>query len=157
MSEKEKEWRSKEIEHIEFVKKEKEEEEKESDKVKINWSRIAFLGFITAFVFSVVDLIIILIFLYGFDNELIFILYFMQYVIYGEAALVVIIGACLGNFGQSTFVSSIKQKLFGSDPLSKESFREATFNSFTYYFGGGFLVFLALILWQVMKLMVNVS
>ncbi len=157
MSEKKKKWQSKEVEHIEFVKKEEEEKEEEGDRVKINWPRIAFLGFVTAFVFSIIDLIIILIFLYGFDEELIFILDFMQYIIYGEAALVVIIGACLGNIGQSTLISGIKQKIFGSDPISKDSFREATFNSFTYYFGGGFLVLFALILWQVMKLMVNVS
>ncbi len=157
MSEKKKKWQSKEVEDIEVEKKETEEKEEKGDRVKINWPRIAFLGFITAFVFSIIDLIIILIFLYGFDNELIFILDFMQYIIYGEVALVIIIGACLGNIGQSAFISGIKQKIFGSDPISKESFKEATFNSFTYYFGGGFLVLLALILWQVMKLMVNVS
>ena len=156
MSDKEKKWRSKEVEDIEFLKEEKEEKEEEGEVIKVNWPRIAFLGFITAFVFSVIDLIIILIFLYGFNKELIFILDFMQYIIYGEAALVVIIGACLGNIGQSTLISGIKQKIFGSDPISKESFKEATFNSFTYYFGGGFLVLLALILWQVMKIMVNV-
>jgi hypothetical protein len=157
MSEKEKKWQSKEVEHIEIEKKEKEEKGEEGKITKVNWPRIAFLGFITAFVFSIVDLVVILIFLYGFDKELIFILDFMQYVIYGEAALVVIIGACLGNVGQSAFISGIKQKIFGSDPISKDSFREATFNSFTYYFGGGFLILLALVLWQVMKIMVNVS
>lgn len=155
MSEKEKKWQKKEVELLEFEKKE--EEIIEGEKVKINWPRITFLGFVTAFVFAVIDLIIILIFLYGFNKELIFILDFMQYVIYGEAALVIIIGACLGNIGQSAFISSIKQKIIGSDPINKDSFREATFNSFTYYFGGGFLILLALILWQVMKIMVNVS
>lgn len=156
MSKKSKKWQTKEVEEIEIVKKEEEEEE-EGERVKINWPRIAFLGFVTAFVFAIVDLIIILIFLYGFSKELIFILDFMQYVIYGEAALVIIIGACLGNIGQSAFISSIKQKIIGSDPISKDSFREATFNSFTYYFGGGFLILFAMILWQVMKIMVNVS
>ena len=155
MSKKKKKWQSKEVENIEFEKKEGEEEE-EREGVKINWPRIAFLGFVTAFAFAIIDLIIILIFHYGFNQELIFILAFMQYVIYGEAALVIIIGACLGNIGQSAFISSIKQKIIGSDPISKDSFREATFNSFTYYFGGGYLVLFALILWQVMKIMVNV-
>lgn len=155
MSEKKKKWQSKQVENIEFTKKEVEEEE--GDIIKINWPRIAFLGFVTALVFSIVDLIIILIFLYGFDQELIFILDFMQYIIYGEATLVIIIGACLGNIGQSAFISGIKQKIFGAQPISKESFKEATFNSFTYYFGGGFLILFALILWQVMKIMVNVS
>ena len=76
----------------------------------------------------------------------------MQYFIFGEAGLVIFIGACLGNFGQSALFSSLKERILGADPINKNSLREATFNAFTYYFGGFFLIFYGLILYQIVKL-----
>ena len=141
----------KEVEKLE-IEKEFEEEEIQ----KVNWMRIIVLGFITSIVFSIVDLVIILLLVFGFDNEWLFVLDYMQYIIFGEAALVIFIGACLGNFGQSAAVSKLKAQFFGSDTLDKNSFREATFNAFTYYAGGFFLLVYSMILWQALKIVVTI-
>ncbi|GAG92199.1 unnamed protein product, partial [marine sediment metagenome] len=74
--------------------------------------------------------------------------------LFGEAGIVIFIGACLGSFGQSTMISNLKERLIGSDPISKDSIREATFNSFSYYFGGGFLIFYGILSWQILRLVV---
>jgi len=141
----------KEVEELE-IEKEFEEEKIE----KVNWMRIIVLGFITSIVFSIIDFFIIILLVFGFDNEWLFVLDFMQYIIFGEAALVIFIGACLGNFGQSVAVSKLKAQFFGSDTLEKNSFREATFNAFTYYAGGFMLLVYSMILWQVLKVVVTI-
>ncbi len=153
MSKKEKSWKAKEVDDIQ-QEYQTQEEDKSTQKIKIYWPRIALLGFFSSVVFVVIDVVLILIFYFGIDTEIAFILFFMQYVIFGEAGLVIFIGACIGNFGQSTLFSNLKERLIGSDPISKDSFREATFNSFTYYFGGGFLILYGLVLWQVLRLAV---
>lgn len=153
MSKKEKSWKAKEVDDIQ-QEYQTQEEDKSTQKIKIYWPRIALLGFFSSVVFVVIDVVLILIFYFGIGTEIAFILFFMQYVIFGEAGLVIFIGACIGNFGQSTLFSNLKERLIGSDPISKDSFREATFNSFTYYFGGGFLILYGLVLWQVLRLAV---
>ena len=153
MSKKEKSWKAKEVDDIQ-QEYQTQEEDKSTQKIKIYWPRIALLGFFSSVVFVVIDAILILIFYFGIGTEIAFILFFMQYVIFGEAGLVIFIGACIGNFGQSTLFSNLKERLIGSDPISKDSFREATFNSFTYYFGGGFLILYGLVIWQVLRLAV---
>lgn len=152
MSKKEKPWKAKEVDDIQS--KYQTQEDSSTQKLKVNWARIALLGFFSSLVFVIIDVILILSFYFGFGTEIAFILFFMQYVIFGEAGLVIFIGACFGNFGQSTLVSNLKERLIGSDPISKDSFREATFNSFTYYFGGGFLILYGLVLWQILRLVI---
>ncbi|MCE7749018.1 MAG: hypothetical protein GPJ51_11510 [Candidatus Heimdallarchaeota archaeon] len=152
MSKKEKPWKAKEVDDIQS--KYQTQEDSSTQKLKVNWVRIALLGFFSSLVFVIIDVILILSFYFGFDTEIAFILFFMQYVIFGEAGLVIFIGACFGNFGQSTLVSNLKERLIGSDPISKDSFREATFNSFTYYFGGGLLILYGLVLWQILRLVI---
>ncbi|MHA2357266.1 MAG: hypothetical protein ACXABK_00670 [Candidatus Heimdallarchaeaceae archaeon] len=144
-----KRWESKEVEHIEF---EEDSEEKKSEAITVNWSRIVFLGFITSLVFLLIDSIIGIILFYVVDRDFALILYMMQYFLLGEAAMVVFLGACLGNFGQSVLVSNLKERLFGADPLSIDSFREATFNAFTYYSGGALLFLYTAIVWRIFVL-----
>ena len=137
---------------VERLENEEEWEIKENE-VKINWTKIFILGFITAIVFLIIDAIIVLILYLGFEKEILLVLQFMQYILFGETGLVIFIGACLGNFGQSAMVSGIKEKVIGSEPLSKDSFRESTFNAFTYYIGGGFILLFTMILWQIIKIL----
>ena len=150
MSKKEKPWKTKEVDEIKVV-HETEEKDPSTVKIKIYWPKITLLGFFSSIVFLVIDVILLLIFYFGFGTEIEFILFYMQYIIFGEAGLVIFIGACLGNFGQSTLISNLKERFMGADPISKDSFREATFNSFTYYFGGAFLILYGLVLWQILK------
>lgn len=148
MSESEKKWKEKEVDNLETEK----EEEEEKEEVRVNWPRIVFLGFITSLVFIVIDVIIGLIIYFGFNQDLLYILYFMQYFTFGEAGLVIFLGACMGNFGQSVAVSNLKEKIVGSDPISKDSIREATFNAFTYYSAGALLLLYTTILWRLLTL-----
>jgi hypothetical protein len=148
MDKPEKTWIEKEVDEIETVES---EEEKEGE-IKVNWPRIVFLGFITSLVFLVIDVIIGLIIYFGFNKELQIILYFMQYITFGEAGLVIFLGACMGNFGQSVAVSNLKEKIVGSDPISKDSLREATFNAFTYYSAGALLLLYTTMLWRILTL-----
>ncbi|MCE7743078.1 MAG: hypothetical protein GOP50_11570 [Candidatus Heimdallarchaeota archaeon] len=148
MNQRKKPWLEKEVDEI----KQDEEKENTTKTIKVNWMRILLLGFLSSMVFIFINFIIFLIFYFGFDSETLFILYFMQYVFFGEAGLVIFIGACLGNFGQSVFISNIKERFMGSDPLTGDSFREATFNSFTYYLGGMFILFYGLILFGILRL-----
>ena len=151
MSKKTKPWLEKKVDRVE---QEDDEENQDTYKVKVNWPRIVLLGFFSSVVFVFIDIIVFLIFYYGVESELLFILDFTQYLLFGEAGLVMFVGACLGNFGQSAMISNLKERFFGSEPLSRDSFREATFNSFTYYFGGLFLIFYGLIFFQIEKLIV---
>ncbi|MCG3220273.1 MAG: hypothetical protein H7641_02740 [Candidatus Heimdallarchaeota archaeon] len=146
MDEPEKKWKNKEVDNIEL------EEEKEKKEIRVNWPRIVFLGFITSLVFVIIDVIAGLIIYFGFNQDLVYILYFMQYFTFGEAGLVVFLGACMGNFGQSAAVSNLKEKIVGSDPISKDSIREATFNAFTYYSAGVLLLLYTTILWRIWTL-----
>ena len=146
MDETEKKWQNKEVDTIEF------EEEKEKKEIRVNWPRIVFLGFITSLVFVIIDVIAGLIIHFGFGQDMFYIIYFMQYFAFGEAGLVVFLGACMGNFGQSVAVSNLKEKIVGSDPISKNSIREATFNAFTYYSAGALLLLYTTILWRVWTL-----
>jgi len=148
MNQRKKLWLEKEVDEI------KQEEEKESTTktIKVNWMKILLLGFLSSAVLMFINLIVFLIFFFGFGSETLFILYFMQYLIFAEAGLVIFIGACVGNFGQSVFISSIKERLIGSDPLTGDSIREATFNSFTYYLGGMFVIFYGLTLFGILRI-----
>jgi len=149
MSKKTKPWLEKKVDRVE---QEDDEENQDTYKVKVNWPRIVLLGFFSSVVFVFIDIIVFLIFYFGVESELLFILDFIQYLLFGEAGLVMFFGACLGNFGQSAMISNIKERFFGSEPLSRDSFREATFNAFTYYSGGLFLIFYGLIFFQIEKL-----
>lgn len=151
MNQKSKPWLEKEVEELE---QDKEEAEDTTMIIKVNWMRILTLGFISSIVFLFIDAIVFLIFFFGFNSEALFIFYFMRYVLFGEAGLVIFIGACIGNFGQSVFISNIKERFMGSDPLTGDSFREATFNSFTYYLGGTFLLFYGLVLFGILRMIV---
>ncbi len=150
MNQVKKPWLEKEVEEI------VQDGDKESTTqiIKVNWSRIILLGFLSSVVFVLINVFIFLIFYFGFGSETLVILYFMQYFFFGEAGLVIFIGACLGNFGQSAFISNLKERFIGSDPLTQDSFREATFNSFTYYLGGIFLLFYGLVLFGIIRLIV---
>ncbi len=148
MNQRKKPWLEKEVDELGQDKK----EEITTKIIKVNWMRILLLGFLSSLVFVVIDLILFLIFYFGFGTEAQFILYFMQYILFGEAGLVIFIGGCLGNFGQSVFISNLKERFIGSDPLTSDSFREATFNSFTYYLGGMFLLFYGLVLFGILRL-----
>jgi len=106
MSKKEKPWKAKEVDDIQ-PKYQTQEEDSSTQKLKVNWARIALLGFFSSLVFVIIDVILILSFYFGYGTEIAFILFFMQYVIFGEAGLVIFIGACFGNFGQSTLVSNL--------------------------------------------------
>lgn len=150
MSDSKKTWKTKEVDDIEVEDIEVEpEEEKE---IKVNWPRIAFLGFLTSLVFAAINVLIGLIIYYGFNQDMLYILYFMQYFLFGEAGLVIFLGACMGNFGQSVAISNLKEKIVGSDPINKNSLREATFNAFTYYIAGALLLLYTTILWRVLTL-----
>ncbi|MHA1591805.1 MAG: hypothetical protein ACTSUP_04995, partial [Candidatus Heimdallarchaeaceae archaeon] len=108
--------------------------EGEEQRLKVNWSRIIVLGFITSIIFVVINIIIAIIVIYGFHfDPVLAIQDILQYVFFGEVGFVVFLGACVGNFGQSIALTNLKARLFKSAPMSKDSFREATFNSFTYY------------------------
>jgi len=146
MDEPEKKWQNKEVENIEYEEKKKEKE------IRVNWPRIVFLGFITSLAFVIIDVIAGLIIYFGFGQDMVYILYFMQYFTFGEAGLVVFLGACMGNFGQSVAVSNLKEKIIGSDPISKNSIREATFNAFTYYSAGALLLLYTTVLWRILTL-----
>ena len=146
MDEPEKKWQNKEVENIEY------EEKKEEKEIRVNWPRIVFLGFITSLAFVIIDVIAGLIIYFGFGQDMIYILYFMQYFTFGEAGIVVFLGACMGNFGQSVAVSNLKEKIIGSDPISKNSIREATFNAFTYYSAGALLLLYTTVLWRIWTL-----
>ena len=146
MDEPEKKWQNKEVENIEY------EEKKEEKEIRVNWPRIVFLGFITSLAFVIIDVIAGLIIYFGFGQDMVYILYFMQYFTFGEAGLVVFLGACMGNFGQSVAVSNLKEKIIGSDPISKNSIREATFNAFTYYSAGALLLLYTTVLWRIWTL-----
>ena len=147
MNNKERPWLTKEVDEI----KQEGDDENEKQVIRVKWMRILLLGFLSSVVFGIIDIILFLIFFFGFGSDTQVILYFMQYFIFGEAGLVIFIGACLGNFGQSAFISNLKERFIGSDPLTKDSIREATFNSFTYYLGGIFLIFYGLVLFGILK------
>ena len=129
------------------------EAEREEERAKINWTRIALLGFITSIIFVFINIIIIIIIIYGlgFDN-LLTIQDISQYLFFGEVGFVVFLGACVGNFGQSIAITNLKARLFKSAPMSKDSFREATFNSFTYYIAATLLLVYLMAMMQILKL-----
>ena len=154
MSKKEKSWKAKEVDEIQTVYEKVETKDDSTQTVKIYWPKIALLGFLSSVVFTVINAILLLIFYFGLGTDILVIMYFMQYVFFGEAGIVIFIGACLGSFGQSTMISNLKERFIGSDPISKDSIREATFNAFSYYFGGGFLIFYGLLSWQILRLIV---
>ncbi|MCG3215618.1 MAG: hypothetical protein KAS63_02810 [Candidatus Heimdallarchaeota archaeon] len=136
----------------EVEKLEKEEDFEEEKIVRINWVRIITLGFVTSIVFVLINLVIALLLVFGFEKEIGLVLYLMQYIVFGEAGVVIFLGACLGNFGQSVMVSKIKERFMGSDTITKDSFREATFNAFTYYSGGSLLLLYSMIIWQIYRI-----
>jgi hypothetical protein len=131
---------------------EKKAEEKE-ERVKVNWIRITLLGFITSIIFTVINIIIMIIIIYGLGfDDLLTIQDISQYLFFGEVGFVVFLGACVGNFGQSIAITNLKARLFKSAPMSKDSFREATFNSFTYYIAASLLLVYLMVLIQILKL-----
>lgn len=131
---------------------EKKAEGKE-ERVKVNWTRITLLGFITSIIFTVINIIIMIIIIYGLGfDDLLTIQDISQYLFFGEVGFVVFLGACVGNFGQSIAITNLKARLFKSAPMSKDSFREATFNSFTYYIAASLLLVYLMVLIQILKL-----
>lgn len=127
--------------------------EGEEERAKINWTRIAFLGFITSIVFLVINIIILIVIIYGMDFSPVLALQdITQYVFFGEVGFVILLGACIGNFGQSTSITNLKSKLFKTAPMSKDSFREATFSSFTYFIAATLLLVYLMAMVQILKL-----
>lgn len=125
----------------------------EEERVKVNWTRITLLGFITSIIFAVINIIIMIIIIYGLGfDDLLTIQDISQYLFFGEVGFVVFLGACVGNFGQSIAITNLKARLFKSAPMSKDSFREATFNSFTYYIAASLLLVYLMGLIQILKL-----
>ena len=131
----------------------KKKTEGEEERVKVNWSRITLLGFITSIIFLVINIIIAIIVIYGFHfDPILTIQDILQYAFFGEVGFVVFLGACVGNFGQSIALTNLKARLFKSAPMSKDSFREATFNSFTYYIAASLLLVYLMGMIQILKL-----
>ena len=153
-SKKDKSWKAKEVDEIQTVYENEKTKDNSTQTIKIYWPKIALLGFFSSVVFTIINVILLLIFYFGLGTDILVIMYFMQYVFFGEAGIVIFIGACLGSFGQSTMISNLKERFIGSNPISKDSIREATFNSFSYYFGGGFLLFYGILSWQIIRLVV---
>jgi hypothetical protein len=127
--------------------------EGEEERTKVNWPRITLLGFITSIIFVVINIIISIIIIYGigFFPDLA-LQDIMQYVFFGEVGFVILLGACVGNFGQSVAITNLKSRLFKSAPMSKDSFREATFSSFTYYVAAVLLYVYLIAMVQILKL-----
>ena len=153
-SKKDKSWKAKEVDEIQIVYENEKTKDNSTQTIKIYWPKIALLGFFSSVVFTIINVILLLIFYFGLGTDILVIMYFMQYVFFGEAGIVIFIGACLGSFGQSTMISNLKERFIGSEPISKDSIRETTFNSFSYYFGGGFLLFYGILSWQIIRLVV---
>ncbi|MHA1345465.1 MAG: hypothetical protein ACTSVO_08665 [Candidatus Heimdallarchaeaceae archaeon] len=128
------------------------ETEGKVEKAKVNWTRITLLGFITSIIFVVINIIIAIIIIQGLKFDSVLTQDIMQYVFFGEVGFVVFLGACVGNFGQSIALTDLKSRLFKSAPMSKDSFREATFNSFTYYFAAVLLLVYLMGAIQILKL-----
>ena len=125
----------------------------EEERVKVNWSRIILLGFITSIIFVFINIIIAIIVIYGLHfDPVLAIEDILQYVFFGEVGFIVFLGACVGNFGQSIALTNLKARLFKSAPMSKDSFREATFNSFTYYSAAILLLVYLMAMIQILKL-----
>lgn len=130
----------------------------EKEIVKVNWPRITLLGFITSLIFTVANAIIavIIVEVLGFDIALA-VQDIMQYIFFGEVGFLVLLGACVGNFGQSVAISNLKARMFKSEPMTKQSFREATFNAFTYYIAAILLLVYLMGLVQVLILIERFS
>ena len=124
--------------------------EKNEVKIKVNWVRVLTLGFLTSLAFLLINIIVVLIGVLGFDKDIELFLNFMQWVFFGEIGLIVFWGGCLGNIGQSVFIGNMKERMFGSKPFNAYSFKHATFNSFSYYFAGGFLLLYLMIMVQIL-------
>ena len=127
--------------------------------IKPNWSRILLLGFIISFAVLLLDIIGVILFIYAGNVNAFDLLTSqgLQYIVFGEIGLIVLWGGCIGNVGQSVTVNRIKLRLFGGRPMTKYSFRHATFHAFTYYFAG-FLLFVYLISFvNIMKIIVSLS
>lgn len=126
-------------------------------KIKVNWVRVLTLGFLTSLAFLLINIIVVLIGVLGFDKDLDLFLNLMQWVFFGEIGLIVFWGGCLGNIGQSALIGSMKERIFGSKPFDAYSFKHATFNSFSYYFAGGFLLLYLMIMVQILKIIRSYS
>ena len=130
---------------------------KKEIKIKVNWVRVLTMGFLTSLAFLFINIIVVLIGVLGFDKDLDLFLILMQWVFFGEVGLIVFWGGCLGNFGQSAVIGNIKEKIFGSKPFNAYSFKHATFNSFSYYFAGGFLLLYLMIMVQILRIIRSYS
>ena len=126
-------------------------------KIKVNWVRVLTLGFLTSLAFLLINIIVVLIGVLGFDKDLDLFLILMQWVFFGEVGLIVFWGGCLGNIGQSALIGNMKERIFGSEPFNAYSFKHATFNSFSYYFAGGFLLLYLMIMVQILRIMRSYS
>jgi len=131
--------------------------EKNVVKIKVNWVRVLTLGFLTSLVFLFINVIVVLIGVLGFDKDLDLFLILMQWVFFGEVGLIVFWGGCLGNIGQSALIGNMKERIFGSKPFDAYSFKHATFNSFSYYFAGGFLLLYLMIMVQILRIIRSYS
>ena len=126
-------------------------------KIKVNWVRVLTLGFLTSLVFLFINIIVVLIGVLGFDKDLELFLILMQWVFFGGVGLIVFWGGCLGNIGQSALIGSMKERILGSKPFDAYSFKHATFNSFSYYFAGGFLLLYLMIMVQILRIIRSYS
>lgn len=126
--------------------------EKNEVKIKVNWVRVLTLGFLTSLAFLLINIIVVLIGVLGFDQNIHLFLDLMQWVFFGEVGLIVFWGGCLGNIGQSALIGNMKERIFGSKPFNAYSFKHATFNSFSYYFAGGFLLLYLMMMVQILRI-----
>ncbi|MCK4845462.1 MAG: hypothetical protein KAS95_07300, partial [Candidatus Heimdallarchaeota archaeon] len=68
--------------------------EKNMVKIKVNWVRVLTLGFLTSLAFLLINIIVVLIGVLGFDKDLELFLILMQWVFFGEVGLIVFWGGC---------------------------------------------------------------
>ncbi|GAH15077.1 unnamed protein product, partial [marine sediment metagenome] len=77
MSKKEKSWKAKEVDEIQTVYEKEETEDSSTQTIKIYWPKIALLGFFSSVVFTIINVILLLIFYFGLGTDILVIMYFM--------------------------------------------------------------------------------
>ncbi|MHA1305235.1 MAG: hypothetical protein ACTSPI_16165, partial [Candidatus Heimdallarchaeaceae archaeon] len=73
--------------------KTREEESIEKQEIKTNWGIIVLTGFITSSFFVLIDVIFVLIVIFGFHKTPLIVLGVMEYILLGETGLVILWGA----------------------------------------------------------------
>ncbi len=128
-----------------------------NNKEEINWKIIVLTGFLTSLIFLVLDSLFVVIVVFAAHKEYLFVLHITEYFLLIEAALIIFWGACLGNIKQSVAIQKLKEKLIGEKQLNRYTIKEATLNSFTYYFSGVFTFVYLLFLHKIIEIIVNLS